>query len=243
MMRKQTTGLFSRFLLLVAIAGFGFAGCSDDNPSGNDGTGNDKVTVTKPGQGSVYEYEEYDTEGGAKVDGSEQDVTMTVVETGVSYEGKADVFKVQEEYKSGEKSDLYVRFESNNDMTLLFSDEAIDAVESFWITIPFGSGTTQSKVLLNEVEENGQGGFDTLMLKWETSYVGKETVQYNGSDMEVWVGKIIISGKFPFPPFGNVELNGVSMVEFAPSLGFIYRTEDESDGEGSVRTLMSHTLK
>lgn len=243
MMRKQTTRLFSRFILLVAVAGFGFAGCSDDSPSGNDGTGNDKVTVTKPGQGSVYEYEEYDTENGVKVEDSEQDVTMTVVETGISYEGKADVFKMEEEYASGETSDLYVRFESNNDMTLLFSDEALDAVDPFWITIPFGSGTTQSKVLINEVEENEQGGFDTLLFKWESSYVGKETVQYNGSSLDVWVARINVSGKFPFPPFGNIEINGVTTLEFAPSLGFIYRTNDESDGEGSVRTLMSHTLK
>ncbi len=243
---KLSKGVFSRFLGLAIVAGLlVFTGCSDDDPS-NPGS----ESVTKAGVGSEFVYNEYETENDAKVDGTDQTVTMTVMEKDLTYQGKSEVYRWSEVYDGGDESTLYIRYESNNDVSLYFDEEEIPFGDPLWLKLPFGSRTEQNLTLIDTVAENDLGGFDTIRLKVKTTYVGEETVQYKGSALKVWVAKITISGIIPFPFVGQIQFNAESVMKFAPSLGFVYSTVETSDGgglssdtEGSVRILQSHTLK
>ncbi len=236
-------GYFFQRLFLIAVAGlFAFAGCSDNNPA-NEGNPNIFVSIPKPD--SEFVYTEYDTEDGEKIDITEQKVTSMVIENGLTYKGKNDVLRLREIYEKGDSADVYIRYESNNDMSLLFSGDDVPFGKELWLTLPFGSKSEQSLPLIDTLLENSNSGFDTLRLGVKTAYMGEETVQYNGSDLTVWLAKITISGTIPL--FGQADFEASSTMRFAPSLGFVYSnvetTDDGISVSGSVRTLQSHTLK
>ena len=238
------------YMFLVLLTGTGlvtFQGCSEDNP---DDPGSS--SITSPKVGSTYTYNYYETEEGNKVDATEETLTVEVIETGIEVGGKTNVTHFRQIGTLGDTSDIYLKYESNNDVSLwldLAEDGGIEGVDPRWITLPYGSKSGQNYTLIDTVADNGMGGMDTLKMTLASSWVREETVQYQGSDMKVWVGKLAQDMVFPFPIVPGLHITFHSDIEFtfAPSIGYVYsvESESESDGEisGDVQTLTSYTLK
>ena len=243
--------LMNRFLTQFGFLSMGlvglmlFIGCGEDDPN-NPSTSE----VTIPGVGTIYTYTDYETENNVKVDSTEQTVTAEVLETGLSFKSKTGVVHIQEigTLDPTDTTHSYLKYENNNDVSvwLDIGEEAdIDGIDPSWIVLPFGSKSNQTLTLIDTVVDNGVGGKADLQLIITTSWVREETAQIQGNELKIWVGRLNTNWKLPF--LGTIE--GSTDFFFAPEIGFIYRSEEQSqvvgagDPTGFFRQLISYVLK
>ncbi len=220
-----------------------YTGCSDD-PS-DPGT----VTIVVPAKGSIFTYTEYDLDDqGAKDPSTEFGVVATVEETDVSINGKTGVVKAVEVPDDGSENDtVYLKYESNNDVSFFTGlDDINEEVDALWLTMPFGSKTKKTETI-NETIDDGMGGTATINLTITTEWVRSEKATIQGTEMDVWVADLIISGTIPVPLVGAIPVNATSTFHFVPQLGYVYRQDGEATIPGfgttkTVRLLVSYTL-
>lgn len=231
------------FLVVALASSSVFTGCSDDDP---DTTGNNDTEITSPRTGSTYNYTEYGVDAsGQKDPATELAVTATVSASGLSIAGKTDVLKFKEVSTEGEDS-TYIKYESNNDMSILLGVPEYEEIDPIWVKIPFGSKTKQNYTLTDSIDD-GSGNMMEISLAIETSYLREETVTVQSESLKVWVGQVKLTGSFPGPFGGMISFNSTGEISFAPKIGYIYKTDDKTafgtlSTDHSVRLLLSYSL-
>lgn len=222
-------------LSLAMVVGL-WTGCAETTTDGGDDNG-----LVQPKVGSSYTYTEYDTDEGLKVDSTEKSTVERVVETNMTFEGKSDVTKLEKTFPDNSTEVGYVRYLANNDIAVYFDlaadDEAFQDVESFWLTVPFGSKAPITTTLHDT---------DTLDLSVTVSYEGEETVTIGTEEQKVWKGKILMEGALVSGSI-NITFEATSLLSFLPRVGNLYRAEESSNSfgglTGSVQQLVSYSLQ
>lgn len=245
---------FRSYLPLTIAAGFAFvlfSGCPDDEPT-DPGNGNKDTlyTLVKPGVGSEYVYDYHETTlDGTMIAGSEKRVVSTLLEKGLTTNGRSDVYRFADSSEGEEPSVTFIRYEQNNDLSILLdpdegsgTDFGLDPV---WVTIPFGSKTADSLRLI-DTTVNVQGFNIRFTIDAVITYLGQDTVTLSGERLGIWKG-IMETAVNAYTPIGTQQGSIDVEFDFAPRIGYAFairERRDVLDEQGvSVRTLTRYTLR
>lgn len=231
-------------VLLFVLSSAFFAACGEDEPTNEPPAS----AITQPKAGSTYTYTEYETENGVKDDATEETVTSTILETGLTFEGKSNVVKDEDSFEDGSRDTAYFAYESNDDISIWFDageesdgdpDDPFGSAEPRWITFPFGAKQNNTYTVLSN---------DSVNATLTTSYLRTEKGIVNGEERDVWVGQMQISATLT-PSIGpQLTLTQTVEISFMPSIGNLFRSESTMNNfigggtSGEVRQLVSFSL-
>jgi hypothetical protein len=140
-----------------------------------------KPETTGPTVGSTYTYNVFETDAsGAAVAGTEQIEVDEIVDAGITYEGKSNVFVVMEG-----SIPSYYAIESNGDISAYISPAQggpFGALVGGWKTMPYGSKKTNVTLMTQDTTINDPQ-FPvpiTAKIKQTASYAGESTLVLNG---------------------------------------------------------------
>lgn len=233
-------------LFVVGMAGL--TGCKSDSPT-SPSTG----SVTKPKVGSTYTFATYDTDSlGAKVPGSDSTRSFTCTGAGITYAGKSDVYRFAPTTGGDEQDTVYLRYESNGDVSqyLAFKNEFLDAAA--WITIPFASKTSQTKRLLDSmVVDPSTGETSHVVMDITTAGTGNESVTVGAGTFTATKGTLRVNVTVSADGFTAFSTDASGTLYFVPSIGYAAKNVGTSTSlflgttsvSGSVESLTSYTLK
>ena len=231
--------MYKHILSLLVLVVF-FSSCSKDNPVGPTGE-----TFTKAKTGNVFVYDEYSTDSAnVIIVGLRDTINAKVLLTDGNIGGKSGVLFIEE--KRGSTTDTaYYAYESNNNFSVYANPS--DPAFPIWETIPTGTGTT----IIRETDYSVMG-IDTSVTydSTITSLLGTEIITIK--DELVSTKKVQL--RFRHVVFYNrvkwIDQTVDNILYYAPSLGFIVRTESSSRQDqfgdwinGSYQTLIDYDLK
>jgi hypothetical protein len=210
-----------------------------------------EAKVSGPTAGSSYTYNVYDTDAaGAKVPGTDATQVDVILETGITYEGKENVFVVSE---GGLLS--YYSLEDNGDISV-YLDAAqsgpLGAVIAGWKRLPYGSKKTNVVLLEKDttITLEGVPVPVTVKIKQVASYTGETTVTIGGKSYNVDNVTFTTSADLLaiVVPVGNIT--NVVEAGFIPAIGYqanfdsqINSTVQGFPSGGSRKKLKSFILK
>ena len=223
-------------LLLAAV----ISSCTDDTPSGPP---SDSFVRAKAG--SSFTYEEYATDStNAMVAGSRDTTVSTFLQTSATVGGKSGVVVVEDVSRSG-RDTTYFAYESNNNVSILATDESGAAQ---WLTFPVGTGTTITNSSSDTTVE--QGMQYVIGQTMTMTAAGNENITANGRTIAT--KKIRMSYRVTITVDGELmlDLPAEYVYFYAPSLGFFVRGTSQARRDmtgdwvdGSYRSLISSDLK
>lgn len=234
--------MFKHITLLLVLVSF-LASCSKDNPVTPTGE-----TYTKPNSGTTYTFADYNTDTTSGQPMNRDTTVMTVVQTGMNFQGKTNVTKIiSVNHKSTDT--LYINYESNNDLSifeLLRSGPYV--LTPGWTTLPTGSKATTT-IPLGDTSYTVSGITTTIKKSLDLSYTGESSLVIKGQSTKTVMVKVTFNYTVTtagVPNSAPLEIN----FSLAPSLGFLAKMEapvsnDGSGGKrpGSFSTLFDYTLK
>lgn len=237
-MIKNLSLLLSLLILLTVLSS-----CKNDNPVTPDPPAQQFVKVKT---GSTFTYDEYSTDStNTMIPGSQITSVSTVLRTDGAIAGKTGVIVV-ENVRGLERDSSYYFYETNNNLSILVSDD--DPNHGIWETIPTGTGTTIARGV--EVEFIG---IDTSVTRDSTitSFVGTENMTIKGTSVSVKKMRLTFRHVVLYNRVKMFDMTINADVYFAPTFGFITKTnsparKDPFFGgwiEGTVQTLVDYDLK
>ena len=227
------------FLFLAAF----LVSCKSSNPVSPGSS------FTQPKAGSSFTFDEYstDTTTGLPIPGTRDTSVQTFVQTGMSYKGKINVSEVVS-VTSSSRDTFYLNFESNGDIS---EYEPGLSANFNWFTIPIGSKTTS--LLISEDTTISFGGITEHTKSTVTiSYVDDETMTVKGQSLSVTKLQLLaVSTQTVTPPGTTTTTTDISFAYFAPSLGYLTKSEtpvstDPTSGtksQGRLSILFDYTEK
>ena len=157
------------FVTALFLAVLSLASCES---SSTDSTPNN--ALTPPGVGSVFSYYGYYVDAaGVKIDSTAWYDTVTVIATGIIYDGKNNVLQAKPGYQL---PGSFWNYESNGDVSIHIDNHISGSGEhSGWLTIPLASKGNASFTSLDTV----RNGTEIKFIESYT-YTGDETITEAG---------------------------------------------------------------
>ena len=229
-------------LLPITLLPF-LASCSKDDPVTPNPP---STTYVKVIAGSSFTYEKYETDStGAKVAGTSETITETVLQTDMTRNGKSGVFMVVNNDPTGPDTS-YFAYESNNDISLELSFSQSE-LPPLWVKMPVASGG--SVLSSNSVTVEHTPGFVSVLTDSVTvSQVGSQNITVKGSSIATT--KMKMSMRLTATGAIKYSFTVDTYVYYAPSLGYYVKMEsaarpDPAGGwiHGNAQVLTDYTLK
>ncbi|GEM_PF-3305485 len=169
---------YRNLCILIIAAMIGGAGCKSNSSSPNGGG---TTTLTIPGVGSVFVYDDYqtDTLTGAKIPSTEKFDTTTVIATHISFAGKTNVTQFRE--NAGGLNVSYMSYEPNGDVSFYVNSSGSPGSRSGWLTVPLASKGQQSFTEFDTIN----GGVHSMTVETLT-YTGATTLTLAGNTFSAY---------------------------------------------------------
>jgi hypothetical protein len=194
--------------------------------------------------GSTFTFDEYSTDSmGMAVAGSQDTSVHTVLRTNGTIGSKTGLLVV-EERKSNGKDTAYYSYETNNNVSLYFAGSSTPV-----FTLPVGTGVAVNTVTADTVVDQGNVSItrDTNIV----ALIGTETLTVKGQSVPTKKIQMTFHEVTTVNGSTFVDASSNSIINYAPSLGFIVQTTSPSRPdplfggwtEGSRHTLIDYYLK
>ncbi len=227
--------------LFIVLATF-LSSCSKtDNPVTPGSS-----SFVQPKAGSSFTYDEYatDTTTAQPVPGSRDTSVQTIVQTGMTYNGKTNVTKIIS-VTSGNNDTSYINFESNGDLSVYINGLSIPQK---WFTFPTGSKSTNSVTLSDTTQDVFGVSIETKVVL-TASFVDNETMTVKGQFLSVTKIKQAFTITITTAGVPNIQSQN-SFLYFAPSIGYVTKSETPvstdlsgAKAQGHLSILFDYTLK
>ena len=200
--------MIKRTLLLMAVAIVLWL-CSDNttNPS--------NVTVVVPKTGSIFVYEEFETDSttGDPIPSTADTITYKVTQSGVSFQGRSNVAVFTD--LSDSTDGPQIAYESNGDVSLFM--QLSQTGPGIWLTMPISSKTESTVTVMDTSYTIGVITIRSTS-KIKSEYIGTSTVMVKGQSVNVIQGRQSTISTYTV---GTNASESIMTADFyvAPSLG------------------------
>ncbi|MFN4986258.1 MAG: hypothetical protein ACK45E_03115 [Ignavibacteria bacterium] len=225
-----------RIILSLAVALI-VSSCSDS--SSPDST---PVSYKVPGTGSTFTYNTYDTdEQGTRKPGSERERIESVIASNITFEGESGIWVVQG------ADTAYYRIDQYNDVQMRVGGMQDAFFNTAWIRLPYSSGVPSSTFVSDKTTK-----FGVVYQTIKTITAERMTQQsfpINGAAVNAYEFKIVYSIVVKGNESIETDVQAVTYVWFAPSLGTVIRRVTPAQGwfgiqrDGHVEEMGSYNVK
>lgn len=204
--------------IIAAIMFVVLAGCSSGGEEG----------PFKPQVGSKFNYESWATDSnGQDIPQSHETNTATVKASGVTYEGKTNVYQ----YEWADGDDMYMFYETNGDVGFYIDADIAQSQSPIplpidyqvgWVNLPYGS---KGSTLLPELDTTiTVMNFNAnILVTGNVSYIGEEEMMVNDEMLVVRDALMSVRVTASVPLIGSLRIDVLDTIGFAPGIGFLAR--------------------